>query len=42
MGAGRGQILLDSIDLETFRKINQKLDEFLDGEKMNGSKKIKN
>ena len=41
LGGGRGQIHLDSIDSETFRKLNGKLDDMLDGEKIMGSKKIK-
>lgn len=42
MGGGRGQILLDSIDPDTFRKLNAKLDELLDGDKILGTKKVKN
>ena len=41
LGVGRGQILLDNLDGETFRKLNGKLDELLEGEKLTGSKKVK-
>lgn len=41
MGGGRGQIHVDSIDSETFKKLNTKLDDILDSDKINGNKKIK-
>lgn len=41
LGAGRGQIHLDNLDVETFRKLNSKLDELLDAEKLQGTKKLK-
>jgi hypothetical protein len=41
LGAGRGQIHLDNLDPDTFRKLNAKLDELLDADKLQGSKKIK-
>ena len=43
IGGGRCQILLDSIDLETFKKMNQRIDDFLDSDKgaISGAKKLK-
>lgn len=41
MGGGRSQLLLDCIDGETFKKINSKIDDFLEGEKSSGNKKVK-
>jgi hypothetical protein len=41
LGGGRSQLLLDSIDPETFKRVNLKIDEVLEGEKAVGSKKIK-
>lgn len=43
MGGGRCQLILDNIDLETFKKMNQRIDDFLDNDKMmlSGNKKIK-
>ncbi len=36
-------MILDNIDLETFKKMNQRIDDFLDSDKLilSGSKKIK-
>ena len=34
-------MLLDCIDGETFKKVNSKIDDLLEGEKNSGSKKIK-
>lgn len=34
-------MMLDNIDLETFRRMNQRIDDLLDCEKMNGVKKVK-
>lgn len=31
LGGGRSQLLLDSLDGETFKKINSKIDDFLEG-----------
>lgn len=41
LGSGRCQLLLDSIDGETFKRINLKIDDLLEGEKVSGSKKVK-
>ena len=43
MGGGKCQMILDNIDLETFKKMNQRIDDFLDSDKLilSGSKKIK-
>jgi phosphotransacetylase len=41
LGGGRAQLHLDSIDAEAFKRINAKIDEFLEGEKATGSKKLK-
>lgn len=43
LGGGKCQMILDNIDLETFKKMNQRIDDFLDSDKLvlSGSKKIK-
>lgn len=41
MGGGRCQLLLDNVDIETFKKVNLKIDDLLEGEKASGTKKIK-
>ena len=34
-------MLLDNMDIETFKKVNLKIDDLLEGEKASGSKKVK-
>lgn len=41
IGGGRSQLLLDCIDGETFKRVNSKIDDLLEGDKSAGSKKIK-
>ena len=45
ISGGRYQILVDNIDVETFKKLNDKVDEFIENEKLNGvsagNKKVK-
>jgi hypothetical protein len=41
LGGGRCQLLLDSIDAETFKRVNLKIDDLLEGEKGTGSKRVK-
>ena len=41
LGGGRSQLLLDNVDAETFKKMNSKIDDLLEGEKTSGSKKVK-
>ena len=41
IGGGRSQLLFDCIDGETFKRVNSKIDDLLEGDKSAGSKKIK-